>query len=832
MSLTVATTFVPFVPGTNSQLKRLIASMTLEEKASMLAGVDDWHFRGIKRLNIPSIRVADCGHGVTLCGDRCSPATCFPTGIGMASTWNTPLLERVGATIGRETRALGCSMLLGPMINLHRIPLNGRSFETFSEDPVLAGQLGAAIIRGIQSTGVAACVKSVTANNQQLHQAQHSVYADERTLRELYLRAFEIAIEQGRPAAVMSAYNALNGELTSESRWLCTTIVKGEWNFSGLIVSDWRAVKSNAVYASGLDLEMPGPGKFLNTRAVLQALEDGELSVEDLDDKVTRIVGVLLQYGQDEQDTSPHTDALDTEENRSLAREVAEESIVLLKNDRNILPLDRSKLKRILVVGPNAAEARLGGGGSASVSAPYSISPLAGIREICGDQVEVQYVEGCSITGTMESLGGDVVHTNDKGETQSGWLAAFYNSGKFEKQPSASWSVPEINFSWGWAAPGPRVLRTNYAVRFVGKVMPSVSGKYTLGAFVQEGSLRLWVDGACVIDGWADESNFEEGYRNQYERVELELVAGRSVDIIFEYAKHAARGAVRLEWQPPGAVNPIDRAVEQAKLADAVIICAGLSNLLEGGARDRETLALPDQQVQLIERIAAVNANTIVTLNNGGPVTMPWESKVPALLEAWYAGQEGGRALANVIFGNVNPSGRLPDTLAHRLEDHASAANYPGDLNRVDYAEKLMVGYRHFDTADITPHYPFGYGLSYTTFVISKPHANASTIANDDDIRIEVSVKNTGQRAGSTVVQVYVRPINAPVDRPIKELKAFAKVRLKPRESENVIFTLRPRDFAYYDTRSNRWTTSAGRYEIMVGEHSRALSGVEVTVVK
>ncbi len=829
MALFQQTIDSPVFPALD-EAAEILQQLTLEEKASFLAGVDDWHFRGVPRLGVPSIRVTDCGHGVTLCGDRSSPSTCFPTGIGLASTWNEALLEKVGAAIGRETRALGCSVLLGPKINLHRLPLNGRSFETFSEDPYLAGILGAAEIRGIQSEGVGACVKAVTANNQQKDQELVSAEIDERVLRELYLRGFEIAIERGQPGMVMTSYNSVNGELASENRWLLTEVIKGDWQFPGMIVSDWRAVRSTKVLRSGLDLEMPGPGKLLNTRAVLNALREGLLTEEELDDKVERILRVILKYGQDENVPFGISQLLDSSENRETALFAAEESIVLLKNENQVLPLNRHAIRKLLVVGPNAAEARLGGGGSASVTPFYTISPLQGLQDLAGPDVEVEYLEGCSLVGTMEPVGGGLEHEDDEGRWIPGLRAEFFNHGQVSGLPDAAWDVKEVNFSWGWAAPGPGVLRSNYAVRFSGRLVPPVTGPYRFGVFGQEGCLRLSLNGEWVYQAWPAGGTFEDDYVTRYSTFECDLVAGEPVEIAVEYGKRAARGAVRLEWEVPGRPDPIQSAVAAAKAADAVVICAGLSNLLEGGGRDRADIDLPQEQQRLIEAVAAVNPRTIVVLNNGGPLALPWEPKVPAILEAWYPGQEGGRALARIIFGETNPSGRLPDTVAYRLEDHAAAQNYPGDGRHVYYREGLFVGYRHFDSHVVQPHYPFGFGLGYTTFEIAAPVLKASRVSVGDEVLFTTSVKNTGGRAGKEVVQVYVRPLQPSVPRPEKELRAFQKVDLQPGEETTLSFTLTARDFATYDTDAGQWWVEPGPYEILVGRHSRDFKAVALSL--
>lgn len=822
------------VSGIDRRARELTGLMTREEKASMLAGVDDWHLRGVARLGIPSIRVTDCGHGVTLCGDRSSPATCFPTGIGMASTWNVELLENAGRVIGRETRTLGCSLLLGPKINLHRHPLNGRSFETFSEDPWLAGLLGAAVIRGIQSAGVGACVKAVAANNQQHDQETVSSEVDERALRELYLRGFELAVALGRPAAIMTSYNRLNGEYPSESRRLLTGIIKGEWAFPGMIVSDWRAVHGIRAFAAGLDLEMPGPGKHLHARGVLGALENGLAGESALDDAVARILRLVLAHGRSEDDPSNGEAGLDTPGHRAAALAVAEESIVLLKNENRTLPLDRTSLRRVLVIGPNAAHARLGGGGSASVTPFYSVSPLDGIREICGPGVAVDYMEGCSLTGTMEPVRDAFSHTGADGRPVAGLRAEFFNSADTgSAEVAAAWTAPVVDYSWGWASPGAGVNRNRFAVRFTGEIIPPATGRYRLGVFAQEGAVRLVVGGRVVVDTWEPEGkeqdNFEANYRNTSAAGKFDFTAGVPVSVRLDYGKRAARAAVRLEWEIPG-VRSDDKIAAAARAADAVIVCAGLSNLLEGGARDRADIDLPAPQVRLIETLAAANPRTIVALFNGGPLALPWEPLVPAILEAWYPGQEGGRALARILFGITSPSGRLPDTLARDLRDHASVRNYPGDGRSVRYEEGLLVGYRHFDAAGIEPHYPFGFGLGYTTFEIDAPRVLAPPGPAGACADVSVRVRNTGGRKGKEVVQLYVRGPGGDPGRPPVELRAFDKVELAPGETRHVFFSLDERAFSRWDVASGAWKVAGGRYEILAGPHSRRLAGVFITL--
>ncbi|MEI8339931.1 MAG: glycoside hydrolase family 3 C-terminal domain-containing protein, partial [Verrucomicrobiota bacterium] len=562
-------------------------------------------------------------------------------------------------------------------------------------------------------------------------------------------------------------------------------------------------------------------------------LKERLLSEADLDDKAERIVRVLLEYGQAENGSSAPPDLIDSPEHRAIALEVAEESIVLLKNKDSILPLDSNSIRRLLVIGPNAAEARLGGGGSASVTPFYSVGPLEGIREAClGASVEVEYLEGCSLIGTMRPIQGCFESVNENGQWLPGLKAEFFNRGQINHAPDATWIVPEVNFSWGWASPGPGVQRTDYGVRFSGRINPAVSGHYRLGVFAQEGYLRMSLDGKGVVNEWPDEGTFEDDYQTRYSTLEYEFKAGTPVAIVIEYGKRAARGAIRIEWEVPGMPDPLQEAARLAGSADAVVVCAGLSSLFEGGSHDRTSIELPVMQQRLIEVMSGVNPRTVVVLFNGGPLAMPWEPEVPAILEAWYPGQEGGRALGRIIFGDINPSGKLPDTVACKLQDHAAAKNYPGDGDRVTYKEGLSVGYRHFDTAGIEPHYPFGFGLSYTTFEISKPELNRETAAPGDLILVSATVKNTGQRAGKETVQLYIRPVKPPVPRPEKELRGFQKVKLQPGEQTEVLMTIGARDLAYYDLKQGAFVVAPGQYEILVGSHSRALKGTILTITR
>lgn len=808
-----------------SRPEEILAKLSPEEKAGLLAGSSFWDIGGIPRLGVPSITTTDCGHGVTIVGEETSPATCFPTGIGMASTWNPSLLEEAGQVLGRECLALGCSMLLGPKLNIHRIPLNGRSFETFSEDPWLAGLLGAAVVRGIESVGVAACVKAMTANNQQKDQQSVSAEISELALREIYLRAFELVLRHSKPAAIMTSYNRLNGDFASESRWLIQHVIKDDWGFQGVVLSDWRAVRSESVYNSGLDLEMPGPGTMFAASRVLRAVEEGLITEEQIQDKVERIVRLLLRYGG----CAGGKGELDTPRHRAVALQMARESIVLLKNEDDLLPLSKAALQKVLVVGPNAATLRLGGGGSASVAPFYSISPLEGIREICGKSVEIDFVEVCSIAGSMERMEGCFSHRSENGERKPGLQLQFFNGPEPEGEPIPAGTIESLDFSWGWASPYSGVQRSAFCSVVEGDIAIPQSGEYEFGFYAQEGSLRVSFGGQLVVDEWVPfGANVEEAYQTHYRTFKAHYEAGELVPVRIEYGKRAARAALRLEWTPAGSKGGLAEAVERANSADVVVVCAGLSNLLEGGANDRKNIELPPVQVDLIRAMVRANPRTIVVLFNGGPLTGDWIDEVPVLLEAWYPGQEGGRALAEILFGKVEPTGRLPDTIPFRLEDHASAANYPGDTNQVHYREELMVGYRHFDRAGIEPRFPFGFGLGYGRVEIGLPCLAGSRVQIGGDLLLKVEVWNVGPNSSTQVVQVYVEHCENPPDRPLHELRAFQKVTLSPGEHRELHFQLGPMHFERFYPESKQWETRPGRFKIGVGPHSRALSFAEV----
>ena len=810
------------------RVNHLLELLTTQEKADLLTGRDMWHFKGIERLDIPPLQVTDCGHGVTIIldesGNAAGSATCFPTATAQAATWNKELIKKVGAALGRETRATGSAILLAPMVNIKRFPLNGRNYELFSEDPLLSGELASSFIEGVQSEQVGAVIKAMTANNQQANQSQLNVIMDEQTLREIYLPSFRIPVEKADPWGVMTAYNGLNGSHTSENKHLLSDILKEEWNYKGFVVSDWRGTRSTEALDAGLDLEMPGPGKFLTKDIVMNELEENRLTINQLNDKVRRILRAYVKTGLLDYEKPDFNAELNSEEHQLLARKVAEEAIVLLKNEQHVLPF-KTTVKKLAVIGPNAAEARLGGGGSASVSPFYAVSPLEGLRNFCGPETEIIFEEGCGLSGNLKVIDRRYLQHKKDGKTAEGLKAEYFSNSGLKGEPAVATADEKIDFSWGWANPKPGVDRGRYSVKWSGQLLPPETGNYKIGVSAASGGFRLYIDEKLVFDEWtADNSENFEAELTAVNRIEdIELQKEKPVDIRLEFYKRANRNFIRLEWEIPGN-NSIELARQAAARSDAVIIFAGLSNFFEGGNNDREDIILPGEQDRLIREVAKVNSNTAVILINGTPVAMPWLDDVNAVMEAYYPGQEGGNAIARVLFGEVNPSGKLPETFPVKLSDNPAWGNYPGENNEVHYDEGIFVGYRHYDANNVEPLFPFGHGLSYTSF----EYNDLKITKSGDSFLAEMAIQNTGNVAGAEVVQLYLSDVKAGEPRPVKELKEFRKVTLSPNEKQKITFEITRNDLSFFAQKQNKWIAEPGEFEVLIGSSSRdiRLSGV------
>ena len=782
----------------------LMSRLTDDEKISLLSGTD-FTTKPVPRLGVPAMAMADAGQGVRGGSDSTlGPATAFPSGVAMASTWNTDLINRVGAQIGIEAqnKGTGLQVLLGPAVNIQRSPLGGRNGEYFSEDPFLSGKLGVSYIRGMQNTGTVACIKHFICNNEEDDRFTVNVLVGERALREIYMPSFEMGVKDAGVWTVMSSYNRINGPYASANRYLLTDVLKRGWNFDGLVMSDWGGVHSGprAVMA-GNDLEMPDRG-FMAPAKIKSALADGTVTMSQINENVTRTVRTILRSGVMNGDKTRNAAIVNSPASSQVALRAAQEGIVLLKNERAVLPLD-NKVRSIAIIGPAGREMQIGAEGSPGVTPLRSVGPLQGIEARAGENVKVSYVAG-DVTGEAFPAG-----TLQTPNGQTGFRAEYFANTKLQGAPTSMRTDAQIDLS----VPVVGLADQNYSARWTGAFTPRASGA-TQFLFRADDGCRLFVDDKLVIDHWVD------GAANT-QIATVNLVAGRPVKLRAEYYQAGGAAVAQLRIVEPG-IDPFAQATNAAKSSDVAIVVVTTRGT-EGEGHDRPSMDLPNGQNELIRQVAAANPRTIVVLNNGTPVTMPWLGQVPALVETWFPGQEGGTALAQILFGDVNPSGHLPTTLGARREDYSDYPNFAGDGRTVRYDESIFVGYRGFDKKKIAPLFPFGYGLSYTNFRIDNLKLSAPTLIANRTILANVRVTNTGQKAGAQVVQLYVRDPNPKVEKAVRELKGFAKVFLQPGQSQIVSMPLSPRDFAWCDVKAQAWRTDAGRYFIEVGDSSRNL---------
>ncbi|CAM3878251.1 MULTISPECIES: glycoside hydrolase family 3 C-terminal domain-containing protein [Bacillus cereus group] len=656
-------------------IKSIISQMTLEEKASLCSGLDFWNTKGIERLGIPSIMVTDGPHGLRKQAEGADhlgiynsiPSTCFPSAVGLASTWNKELINQVGVALGEECQAENVGVLLGPGANIKRSPLCGRNFEYFSEDPYLSSQMATNHVKGVQSQGVGTSLKHFAVNNQEHRRMSVDAIVDERTLREIYLASFEDVIKEAQPWTVMSAYNKINGEYASENTYLLNDILKDEWGFEGFVVSDWGAVNERvASLANGLELEMPS-SFGIGEKKIIDAVNGGELTIEKLDQSVERLLNIIFKAVDNQLENAVYS----KEAHHQLAREVASESMVMLQNEDSILPLKREGT--VAVIGEFAKQPRYQGGGSSHINPTKLESILEEIEMVSSEKTNILFAQGYD-------LASDDVDEN-------------------------------------------------------------------------------------IIN-------------------EAKIVAGS---------------------------------------ADTAVLFVGLPDRYESEGFDRKHLQMPKNHVQLIEAIAEVQNNIVIVLSNGAPIEMPWIGKVKGILEGYLGGQALGGAIADILFGDANPSGKLAETFPKVLSDNPSYLNFPGEGDIVEYKEGVFVGYRYYDKKKIEPLFPFGFGLSYTNFEYSNISIDKKEIKDTDTVSVRVNVKNTGSIAGKEIVQLYIKDVESSMIRPEKELKGFEKVELQPGEEKTVSFTLNKRSFAYYNVEWKDWHVETGEFEILVGKSSKEI---------
>jgi beta-glucosidase len=786
------------------RVEKILGQMTLEEKLEYIGGVNAMSIRSIPRLGVPEIRMSDGPLGVR----RDTPSTRYPGGIALAASWNRVLATREGESMGRDCRARGVHVLLAPGLNINRVPVCGRNFEYIAgEDPYLAAQMAVPFIRGVQSQGVVATAKHFAANNQEINRQNIDVVVSERALREIYLPAFEAAVGKAKVGAVMDAYNKVNGQYCTENTFLNDRVLKAEWGFDGVLMSDWGATHSALGPArNGLDLEMP-TGEWMDAKHLLGALRSGEITEEQINDKVRRILRMIVRMGfLDRPQRDPSIPENDPESGKT-ALTIAEEGIVLLKNEGGALPFDQAMIKKIAVLGPEAQPGVPTGWGSSYVIPFHAVSVFDGLMNHKRPDTMVDYFGvGVGNFGTSQ-----FEHEDENGKFADGLRAEYFSNLALSGTAILNQVDQRINFDWANGNPPRGSLPPEFTARWIGVIRANDSSLHVFRARADAG-IRVFLDDELIIDDWED-------HAARPDVATKFLEAGRTYRLRVEYKNSGGGGAVaQFGW----ASLKVPDVIRQY---DAAIVCVGFDNGNEGEGFDR-TFELPDGQDDLVRDVAKKNPHTIVILNSGGNVDMHrWLDKVPGLLHAWYPGQEGGNAVAEILFGEVNPSAKLPATFEARESDNPAFKSYPSDGGgeHVHYDEGIFVGYRGYDHFGIAPLFPFGFGLSYTQFAYSDLRIDQGQFSDRGETKVSFAIRNIGDRAGGEVAQLYVKATQPTVERPVRELKGFEKVFLSPGESKVVTLTLDRSSFAYFDPAAGRWATDPGEYEIAIGASSRDL---------
>ncbi|KXJ93549.1 family 3 glycoside hydrolase [Microdochium bolleyi] len=834
-----------------TDIEAVLQSLTLEEKISLLAGANFWETVEVPG-KVPSVKTSDGpngARGADFSGG--TPAACFPAASCVAATFDTAAAYKVGEALADETHSKGARCLLAPTVCIHRHPLGGRNFESFSEDPLLAGKLSSQVIQGVQSKGVAATIKHFAANEQETDRFTVNETVSERALREIYLRPFEIAIKEAKPWAVMTAYNHVNGTHCDSNDFLLKQVLRGDWAWDGLVMSDWGGTNSTAAAInSGLDLEMPGPTRLRKPEDVIAAIKAGKTSEAAVEERARRVLKFLDILKVFEDPETPPEQAIDKPEVRSLIRETAGHGAVLLKNDHGILPLSKDKVKgkKIAVLGL-AKTALAHGGGSASVNAHYKITPWDALQSALGDSAELSFSPAFHTQRLLSPIAKDdpAVGSVTGLDGKPGWTMEWRNV-KTNEAEDTTHGVSESNLL---LAPDKGVGKM---VAFVGDFTPAESGVHYLGC-TGLGSALVHIDEELVFDQGGpckDAMGFLFGALKEDEFTR-DFEAGKTYRICIESNPPSGikglellndRAAVRLGLQPASAHDRdlTSEAVAAARDADYALIFTGHDPKWETEGQDQASFHLPraGSQDALVAAVAAVNSNVVVVNSTGVAVALPWLEQVSGLVQAWFGGQECGNAIADVITGAVTPEGNLPFSWPRQIEDAPAHGNFPGEYDaqgqlQVEYKEGVFVGYRHYDRVDASKlRFPFGFGLSYTTFDVGNLSASRTGGGGGDAFALSVDVANTGNLAGGVLVQVYAGPVTPREDCPVKQLVAFQKVRLGAGEKKaGVQLTASARDLGYFDEGRGKWVVPKGKYRfILARSAAEEVGSVEVEVAE
>ncbi|KAL4966758.1 beta-glucosidase H [Aspergillus stella-maris] len=810
-------------------VEKTIAELRLGEKIDLVSGIDFWHTASVPRLNIPSLRMSDGPNGVR--GTRFFngvPAACFPCATALGATWDVDLLHKVGHLMGEEAIAKGSHVILGPTINTQRSPLGGRGFESYAEDGVLAGQLAGYCSKGIQEKGVAACLKHFVCNDQEHERLAVDSIVTDRAIREIYLLPFHIAMRVCQTATVMTAYNKVNGTHVSENKKLITDILRKEWGWDGLVMSDWFGTYSTSESViAGLDVEMPGKTRWRGD-ALAHAVSSNKVHEFILDERVRNVLNLVNWVEPLGIPEHAEEKVLNRPGDQALLRRVAAESVVLMKNDDNILPFKKDK--SIAIIGPNAKIAAYCGGGSASLDAYYTVTPFEGVS--AQSKGEVTYTEG-SYSHKDLPLVGHLLKTDD-GKT--GFKFRVYDKPVSESDRELLHElhlVRSIGFLMDYRHP--KIKSFLYYIDMEGYFTPEESGIYDFGVVVV-GTGKLLVDDEVVVDNTKNQRLGSAFFGNGTveEKGSKELKAGQKYKITLQFGTAPTsdidtRGVVifgpgGFRFGAARRTTPeelISKAIDVAKKVDQVVVFAGLTSEWETEGYDRPDMDLPPGSDELISAVLDANPNAAIVIQSGTPVTMPWAGKAKALLHAWFGGNECGNGIADVLYGDVNPSGKLPLSFPVRLQDNPSYLNFRSERGRVLYGEDVYVGYRYYEKVQIPTLFPFGHGLSYTAFTRSDLKLSTtpekSKLEDGEPITATVTVKNTGPVAGSETVQLWVFPPATEVNRPVRELKGFTKVKLEPGESKEVQIVVEKKlATSWFDEKREAWASEKGEYEVQV----------------
>lgn len=819
----------------------LANQLTTEEKISLLGAPSWWDTNKVARLNIPSIRMSDGPNGVRGSSHfKSTPAQCLPCATALAASFDRDQVAEVGKFLAEEAKIKTATLLLAPTCNIQRSPLGGRSFESFSEDPHLSGMLAAAYVSGLQENGVGATIKHFVANEQEKDRTSQDSVISERALREMYLYPFMIAQRDAKPIAYMTSYNRLNGLHCSEHPRLLIDILRGEWGFKGLIMSDWHGTYStDAALNATLDLEMPGPPRWRTPFLINHLLSCKKVTEETLTERAANVLATVQKLGNLSPDivySNNEEQTRETPENlRRFCRKVAADGIVLLKNDGNLLPLSTKdgKTTKVAVIGPNAQFSAISGGGSAALKPCYAVTPFDGLVAGKPEGVEISYSVGCYSHRYLPTLENSM--TTKSGEP--GWLVEFFANTAPEvpaNEPVASIALHDTRVKLNDFLP--KGLTDEWSLKCTGMFTPTNGGPFEFGLTVA-GRAKMFLDGKMVIDNWTTQRPGEwfYGQGTVEETGVVELQAGKPVEIVVTYtntrppsvqeknrSQPALMRGVRLGGAPlidkKAAIN---EAAQLAAASDVAVVVVGLNSDWESEGFDRPNLALPCDQDELVHAVSKANPATVVVIQCGSAISMPWLDSVSSVLHSWYLGNETGNSIADIIYGYINPSGKLPITFPAREEDIAAHLNFGGEHGIVHYREDIFVGYKHFDARKIAPLFSFGFGLSYTNFELRD--LRVSTSGPECKFNVNLKVKNTGSLTGSEVVQVYVSyPSNGRVQHPIKQLRAFQKAKdVKPGASTELSMVLDKYAFSYWDEPLAKWRVDAGEFAVLVGTSSK-----------